>query len=138
MYNFLKVSDQTLSAMPSGKYSIELESVRVADTKDGAHKILAAVFSVTEGMKYGGRKIFEYWNCEHHNETVVEIALSQIKSYLRATSGKDFNAEVENITDLCKILNDTAHIPVLATIRTVESVGFMPQNKISSFAELKD
>ena len=96
--NLDNLQTSSFDPFPAGDYELRAVGIEVKPTKAG--QAFKVEFDVIGG-EHEGRKIFEWFNFDHPNSQVVEIALTDIKSWIGATGGDDRgNLTAQRVYDL--------------------------------------
>jgi len=117
--------DDSFATLPAGEYILQSIATELKDTKDGTGKFISVQYEVVSG-EYAGRKIFESFNIQNNKQQTVDIAMKQIKQWVKALGGtgderltmalmrgmegKEFRAYVVVKPDKTGRYNDQNHI----------------------------
>lgn len=101
--DFGGVKTSSFDVIPSGTYTVRVDSAEVKETKTGGGKYINVKF-VIMGSDQHGRNLFHMFNFINNNPKAVEIGLQQLKSMMKcAGSEKD---TLENVSDLLGLTCD--------------------------------
>lgn len=84
------------SAVPAGKYNVNVERAEVKDSKSGGQYI-SVMYRILSGPQEN-RVIFNMFNIKNANEKAVEIGRQQLKQLMIASGKSDFS--LGRVTDL--------------------------------------
>lgn len=107
--------------IPDGEYTAVIVHSETKPTKRGDGEYLKLEFQIV-GPRYENRIIWEQLNIWNPSAKAVEIAKGTLSAICRA---------VGVLTP--KQSSDLHNIPLLITVRTKQSPGYDPQNKITGF-----
>lgn len=83
--------------LPEGSYNVVCDSAEIKQTKTGTGEYINTKFKVVGG-EFDGRKLFTMFNIKNPNEKAVQIGMSQLKSFMKASGLESF--VLRNVTDL--------------------------------------
>lgn len=114
--------------IPADDYLLQLVQAELKDTAGG--KMVSARFEVIEG-DYKGRNIFENFNLQHKSHQTVEIALRQVKQWVKACR---INPN-QRLT--MKLIHELEGIEFIGTvyIQKDKTGQYGPQNRIRKYQE---
>lgn len=126
LFDFEPVKESSFAPIPPGEYNIISDDVTLKDTKSGG-EALNIKFRVLDGP-HEGRFIFANYNIKNDNPKAVEIALGQLKSFIRLSGAP---MQVQNWTDL-------VGYKVKAVVKVQVSEQYGDQARISYFKAMSD
>jgi len=91
--------ENNFAPLPEGEYLVVSDFAEVKDNSAGTGEIMKVTYRVLLPLEYEGRKVFDNMSIRHTNQMAVEIALSKIKSFLKAAGAKSL--KLETVGDYC-------------------------------------
>lgn len=83
MWSDLSKVESTVSLVPDGTYSVQIEKAEEKKTKDGTGSYVNITLNIL-GPTQAGRKLFTLFNIENKNPMAAQIGLGQLKQMVSA------------------------------------------------------